>query len=208
MPANSRVSRVLLFSVLLVISFIALASGQASQKAGKSTPSVETSAAREPSPDASKYVGAETCKTCHEEIYNAWEKTPHWKTTLNKEGGPSKQGCEGCHGPGRGPRGGRRRRNQNIHVQGRFREGNQCPLPELPRRRPAAHERHQLEYTRKTTSVASSCHSPHHAQTKEFLLTKAQPELCYACHLQQKAQFEMPFHHRVNEGPVQCSRLP
>ena len=100
MPANSRVSRVLLFSVLLVISFIALASGQASQKAGKSTPSVETSAAREPSPDASKYVGAETCKTCHEEIYDAWEKTPHWKTTLNKEGGPSKQGCEGCHGPG------------------------------------------------------------------------------------------------------------
>ena len=24
--------------------------------------------------DASKYVGAETCKTCHEKIYNAWEK--------------------------------------------------------------------------------------------------------------------------------------
>ena len=53
-----------------------------------------------PSSEGSKYVGAETCKTCHEEIYNAWEKTPHWKTTLNKDGGPSHQGCEGCHGPG------------------------------------------------------------------------------------------------------------
>ena len=45
-------------------------------------------------------MGAETCKTCHEDIYNNWEKSPHWKTTLNKEGGPSHQGCEGCHGPG------------------------------------------------------------------------------------------------------------
>jgi DmsE family decaheme c-type cytochrome len=50
-----------------------------------------------------------------------------------------------------------------------------------------------------------SCHSPHHAQTKEFLLTKKQPQLCYSCHLQQKSQFEMPFHHRVNAGLIQCS---
>jgi hypothetical protein len=28
---------------------------------------------------------------------------------------------------------------------------------------------------------------------------KQQPELCYTCHLQQKAQFSMPFHHRVDE---------
>ena len=48
----------------------------------------------------SDYVGAEVCKTCHEEIYNRWEKTPHWKTTLDTKGGPSHQGCEGCHGPG------------------------------------------------------------------------------------------------------------
>src|SRR5271169_7214515 len=48
----------------------------------------------------SDYVGAEVCKTCHEEIYSGWEKTPHWKTTLDTKGGPSHQGCEGCHGPG------------------------------------------------------------------------------------------------------------
>jgi DmsE family decaheme c-type cytochrome len=49
-----------------------------------------------------------------------------------------------------------------------------------------------------------SCHSPHHSGTKELLLAKAQPDLCYSCHLQQKSQFQMPFHHRVNEGLVQC----
>ena len=50
--------------------------------------------------DSANYVGAETCKACHEDIYNSWEKTPHWKTTLDTKGGPSHQGCEGCHGPG------------------------------------------------------------------------------------------------------------
>src|SRR5271167_3319885 len=49
---------------------------------------------------ASDYLGAETCKTCHADEYNSWEKTPHWKTTLDTKGGPSRQGCEGCHGPG------------------------------------------------------------------------------------------------------------
>src|SRR5580704_9177126 len=46
------------------------------------------------------YLGAEVCKTCHEDIYSAWEKSPHWKTTLDTKGGPSHQGCESCHGPG------------------------------------------------------------------------------------------------------------
>ena len=52
-----------------------------------------------PSED-SKYVGSDTCKTCHEDLYNNWAKTPHWKTTLDTKSGPSHQGCEGCHGPG------------------------------------------------------------------------------------------------------------
>ncbi len=53
----------------------------------------------------------------------------------------------------------------------------------------------------------TSGHSYHHAAEKpQFLLVKAQPELCYTCQQQRKrAQFEMPFHHRVNEGLIQCS---
>jgi Cytochrome c554 and c-prime len=48
---------------------------------------------------APEYVGSETCKTCHEEVYKNWEKGPHWKQTL-KEGGIAKHGCEDCHGAG------------------------------------------------------------------------------------------------------------
>src|SRR3984957_7430460 len=58
------------------------------------------SASSEGSAGTSDYMGSEVCKTCHEDIYNGWEKTPHWKTTLDTKGGSSKQGCESCHGPG------------------------------------------------------------------------------------------------------------
>src|SRR5580698_8989629 len=96
-----KACRVLLFSALCLFLAGAYAAGQASQQtAGKNAQSTSAPTATAPSSEGSKYVGAETCKTCHEEIYNAWEKTPHWKTTLNTKGGPSKQGCEGCHGPG------------------------------------------------------------------------------------------------------------
>src|SRR5262249_18972551 len=43
--------------------------------------------------DPSQYVGAETCKTCHEQVSASYDKGPHWKTTLVKHQGPQYQGC-------------------------------------------------------------------------------------------------------------------
>src|SRR6185369_9692667 len=51
--------------------------------------------------DPSQYVGAETCKTCHEDAARGYDKGPHWKTTLANHEGPEWQGCEACHGPGK-----------------------------------------------------------------------------------------------------------
>src|SRR5215468_602045 len=67
---------------------------QAKEKAGKSK---ESHVAVDPS----QYVGAETCKTCHEDVAKGYDKGPHWKTTLAKHQGPQWQGCESCHGPGK-----------------------------------------------------------------------------------------------------------
>jgi DmsE family decaheme c-type cytochrome len=49
------------------------------------------------------------------------------------------------------------------------------------------------------------CHSPHHAKDPEHLLVQASPDLCYGCHVSAKADFARPYHHRVNEGLIQCS---
>jgi len=154
--------------------------------------------------DSSDYVGTDTCKACHENIYDNYEKTPHWKTLNDTRGGPSKQGCEGCHGPG------------GAHVAGGgdktkifiFKEHSAKEIDARCLTCHASGTQHMnainSEHAKSDVSCIS-CHSPHHAQTREFLLVKAQPELCYSCHLSQKPQFSMPFHHRVNEGLVQCS---
>jgi DmsE family decaheme c-type cytochrome len=36
-------------------------------------------------------------------------------------------------------------------------------------------------------------------------LAKRQTELCYTCHSEVRAQFSMPFKHRVNEGFMSCT---
>jgi len=49
-----------------------------------------------------------------------------------------------------------------------------------------------------------SCHSVHHSK-EEKLLKAAQPTLCFQCHADTKPAFNMPFHHKVNEGLITCS---
>jgi DmsE family decaheme c-type cytochrome len=53
--------------------------------------------------------------------------------------------------------------------------------------------------------VCTNCHSIHSSPTPKFLLAKQQTELCYGCHAAVRAQFSMPFKHRVNEGFMQCT---
>ncbi len=197
MNLRSSCTAALLGVTLLVTAPAVIARTQASQK----SPDPQQNSV--PSKD-SGYLGAEVCKTCHEEIYNSWEKTPHWKTTLDTKGGPSHQGCEGCHGPGAAHvAGGGDKTKIFIFAEHSPKEINDrcltCHASSIEHMN-AANSLH-----RQNDVSCISCHSPHHAQTKEFLLVKAQPELCYTCHLQQKPQFAMPFHHRVNEGLVQCS---
>jgi DmsE family decaheme c-type cytochrome len=53
--------------------------------------------------------------------------------------------------------------------------------------------------------VCTGCHSIHQPSSPKYLLAKTQAALCYDCHGPVRAQFNMPFKHRVNEGVVQCS---
>ncbi len=191
-------------ALALLFTFQGAVHGQAKQKASKSAAKATADKPTSQPPPGAQYLGSETCKTCHEDIYNGWEKTPHWKTTLDTKGGPSHQGCEGCHGPG------------SAHVEGggdvtkifTFKDASTKEITDRCLTCHAGGSEHMnalnSEHTKNDVSCIS-CHSPHHAETRQYLLVKAQPELCYGCHLQQEPQFEMPFHHRVNEGLIQCS---
>ncbi|HUJ30286.1 MAG TPA: DmsE family decaheme c-type cytochrome [Candidatus Acidoferrum sp.] len=193
------------FAILLMALVGLLFSGpaaRANQDAAKdSAPQAASSAS---DTKAGGYVGSEACKGCHVEEYKSWENSPHWKTSLNTRDGAAHQGCEACHGPGA------------SHIADPtdasklflFEKASAKDVTKQCLTCHAGGKEHMnaLNSVHTENGVScTSCHSPHHATTKEFLLLKSQPELCYTCHLAKKAEFAMPFHHRVNEGLIQCS---
>lgn len=78
-----------------------LSAAEKTKSASDTGPKHSEAAHYERPTDPSLYVGAETCKTCHEDIFKNFETTPHFVTTLENKRGPEWQGCEACHGPAR-----------------------------------------------------------------------------------------------------------
>jgi DmsE family decaheme c-type cytochrome len=152
----------------------------------------------------SGYVGADTCKVCHEEIYNSFRKTPHWKTLEEKNLRTEARGCEACHGPGE------EHANSNGERPMAFAFKSASPA-EVSGRCLQCHQSSQehAAFERSTHATAGvncmDCHSPHHAKQAQALLVEPQPSLCYTCHLEVKPDFQKPFHHRVNEHLIKCS---
>ena len=154
-------------------------------------------------PGTSEYVGADSCKTCHEEIYPGLQKTRHWSINLKTRGGAEAHDCETCHGPGAA-------HAEDADPKKIF-SFKTASAKEINQRCLACHSSgsEHMNFSRSAHSENNlscvSCHSPHQAGNKQFLLIKAQPALCYSCHQKIKPQFNMPFHHRVEEGLIKCS---
>ena len=190
-------------TVALVLALTAWAQEKPAPQANAAAPTAQNATAAPAAPQTppgATYVGADTCMTCHEDIYKkSFENTPHF--ALVKEG---KHGCEDCHGPG------------SAHVEGggdptkiiRF---ETLSAAQASNRCMSCHQAN-LENANFHQSIhlsagvgCLSCHSPHHAVAPTNLLVKAQPLLCYGCHTQQKAEFARPFRHRVDVGLLQCT---
>jgi DmsE family decaheme c-type cytochrome len=183
--------------LLLVGQFHVLgAAGQAKQQSHlKDAP---------PSPNASvnpsDYVGPETCTTCHAEESKKFDSNPHAKLALEHSG----QGvtCESCHGPGK------------AHVES---GGDKTKILDLATANAKAadatclgcHAGAHPNFLRSPHAKADvsclGCHTVHQAAPETVLLKVKQPVLCFQCHTDIKPAFDMPFHHRVNEGLVKCS---
>lgn len=157
-----------------------------------------------PSAEHPDYVGSNVCRTCHPNVWANWHRNPHFKSAA-AELPPDQGGCESCHGPGR------------KHVEAR---GGKTTIPNafslMPPKRilDACLGCHEKDFSRSNIRrsqhtlndvVCTACHSIHRSPTPKFLLTRVQRDVCYGCHAQVRAQFNMPFKHRVNEGFMQCS---
>jgi DmsE family decaheme c-type cytochrome len=190
--------------LLLVALALTLVSVSARAQEKQTTPPPAQDSTAAPSQASGGYIGAETCKACHDDIYTSFEKTPHWKTTYDTHRGAAYQGCEACHGPGEAHMNNPTDKTKIINFKG-------MDAAKISARCLNCHQ-YGEEHSNFARSAHSEnnvscidCHSPHHATQANYLLKKKQPELCYSCHLDTKPQFTKPFHHRVNEGLVKCT---
>jgi len=150
-------------------------------------------------------VGSNVCRTCHPDVWLNFFKNPHYKTLLSEFAAEERRGCEGCHGPGK------------AHVEAR---GGKTTIPRafslMPPERIletclTCHSKDLSRANIRRSShtqadvVCSNCHSIHRSPVPKYLLARRQNELCYSCHGAVRAQFSLPFKHRVNEGVVQCT---
>jgi DmsE family decaheme c-type cytochrome len=169
---------------------------------------VEMAAANPPAPETpagATYVGSEVCKGCHEEIHKGIEANPHFQLLKEKQAGKTEyHGCESCHGPG------------SAHVEGGGDKSKIFSFTGASAREASSqcqqchgvgkeHGNFDRSAHLQNDIGCTNCHSIHGAKGKESLLKVSSPTLCYQCHTETKAEFNRPFHHRVNEGLLNCN---
>ena len=151
-------------------------------------------------PASDEYVGQDTCAACHEEVVKGFATNPH--TRLAEMHGKTGVTCESCHGPGK------------AHVDGggdvaKIFNPAKATAKEVDAKCLSCHrgQHSNFEHTAHGEGNVSclGCHNIHKAADTGPLLKATQPTLCFECHTDVKPEFNMPFHHKVEEGLITCS---
>ena len=150
--------------------------------------------------DAS-YVGSEECAVCHDDVFEYYRKTIHYRVRAFEVAG-QERGCEGCHGPG------------SAHVTSKGKIEHTISFNRLKPAESSAicltcHRNDALfgweENLHAMHDVGcNQCHKSHKV-TEDKMLYKGEPALCYDCHQKMKVLAEFPSHHPVREGRMKCS---
>lgn len=150
------------------------------------------------------YVGSETCKTCHEEIFNNLQKTPHFAIESGARPAWAQKSCESCHGPG------------SKHAESASADDIHNPLKMAPGEVDRTCLKCHLNQHTKGGRIASghakdqvgctTCHAVHGTGGAKLVI-RNKSEInarCSSCHVSQWAAFSRPYRHRVPEGAMSC----
>ena len=158
--------------------------------------SIGTEAAQSLSGDS---VGAAVCATCHKEIVKDFDGNPHSRPEL-MHGGKSAT-CGSCHGSG------------NAHAEtgdaGMIFDPARATAKEVNEKCERCHKARNANFENSVHDKGNisciGCHSIHSAGAPKHLLKMEDPQLCFHCHRNVKPQFATLFHHKVEEGMMQCT---
>ena len=184
--------------------YILLAAAVLVGLAGGSAQQAPSAPASSDSSKPAEYVGSETCQTCHEDIYKAFQKNPHHQVETDKKRGWENRACESCHGPA------------GKHVESvsaaDIRQPAKLKAAETDRICLTCHQNQPTHIGRINSSHAKNqvscvaCHSVHKNGPEGMVARKpgAINEQCAGCHTAVWASFQRPYKHRLPEGAMSC----
>jgi DmsE family decaheme c-type cytochrome len=165
----------------------------------------EAAAQAPPSPaPPSPYAGSDACGTCHEDIANAFAKSPHEAVEANSRLGWKGRACESCHGPAQkhteSAAAADIRNPAKLGAAAADQLCLTCHLnqPTHAGRLGSSHFKNMVSCT--------ACHKVH-ANGPGGMVPRtavAINDLCRGCHASVWAQFQRPNHHRLPEGAMSC----
>jgi DmsE family decaheme c-type cytochrome len=153
------------------------------------------------------FVGEKVCVTCHANYAESFSKTLMGRIGKTQ---PGKFACENCHGPG----------SQHVKLGGGRGVGGIISFraDDLSRSVQdnngiclACHERGDRTYwsgsTHEVRNVAcTNCHTIMRSVSQKFQLkTVYEPETCFQCHKDRRAQMARSSHMPLREGKMVCS---
>ena len=218
-PPSIWLVKILIASLSTVVLIIWSASAQ---QAGSET---TTDPTRGAIPIDEHYIGSDACKDCHEDQFKNFSPTVHATLARLNSWKGKVTGCEQCHGPGKAhaaegdPSKIISFKNKSSKAISETCLGCHSGKEEHNNFRRGEHWRNDVGCT--------DCHSSHSPATlaanpgsqtlisesarrnlstlSSLMLKGSEPQLCLGCHAEMKAQFAMPFHHKVLEGTIKCS---
>ena len=151
------------------------------------------------------FAGSETCKACHEEIFNNFAKTPHFVVESDSHRGWAKQSCESCHGPGA--------KHAESASADDIRQPVKLKAQETDKICLSCHLNMNTPVGRiagghaKDEVACTTCHSIHGANGGQLVIHKQSEinALCASCHTSVWASFQRPYKHRLPEGAMSCA---
>lgn len=151
-------------------------------------------------PSAARYAGAETCLACHAEVGETQAKDWHSSRLAHQ---PGSKNCEECHGP------------SAAHAEDPNTVHTATDVTRASAERSAAaclrcHEAEHRSLDWRLSEHARAgvtCWSCHSQGGTVHGLTIRRPDrkVCYSCHREQQARFELTSHHPVREGRLTCA---
>jgi DmsE family decaheme c-type cytochrome len=181
-----------------------------SSSAPAQQPQKPAATAAAPAPTKPGYVGAETCKGCHEEAYNKFARTRMGRIFLHQARNDKEAtGCETCHGPGEAHAGAGGGRGVGGLIT--FATNDKTPVEKRNAVCLSCHTKGARIFwqgsAHESRDVAcTNCHkvmedvSPKNQLAKETVI-----DTCGTCHLQKRAQQMRSSHMPLREGKMTCT---